>query len=552
MIQFRSYFRFTALLFIGAIIATAVANSQETKPRKKPRKAGAKRTVKTSQYKRIHQAALDTITAGQAAEAVAYLEAVVEKMPDDAETQFMLAVARAQTGELDAAVASAEQALKFGLPPARLIAGPRDLLAPLADTPLMQRLVRENPLVHGPLVGSVTDTAASIWVRTAQPCKIVASLSRVQHGPQEVTSSAASAADNDFTAIIKVTDLKPDTAYFYVLRLAAAAGGDPLASGRLRTAPAPGSPTKIRMVFGGGAGFVPQHERMWKTMSAHSPELLLLLGDNVYIDQPTSLHRQRYCYYRRQSRPEFRKLLETVAVYSIWDDHDFGTNDCSGGPAIDDPEWKRPVWKIFTENWANPGYGGGPEQPGCWYTFQRADVQFVMLDGRYYRDHDGSPAPSMLGPVQKAWLKQTLADSQATFKVICSPVPWDFRTKGNSRDTWNGFQEERDEIFSLLARQNIDGVVLMSADRHRSDAWQIERPAGYDLYELNSSRLTNQHVHGEMPAALFSYNKKQSFGLVSFDTTVDDPTVRYDVITIDGEKVHTLELKRSQLTGGRP
>ena len=69
--------------------------------------------------------------------------------------------------------------------------------------------------------------------------------------------------------------------------------------------------------------------------------------------------------------------------------------------------------------------------------------------------------------------------------------------------------------------------MLISADRHRSDLWKIDRPAGYPLYEFNSSRLTNQHVHGEMKAALFSYNKKQSFGTVDFDTTLADINEMY-------------------------
>jgi alkaline phosphatase D len=50
-----------------------------------------------------------------------------------------------------------------------------------------------------------------------------------------------------------------------------------------------------------------------------------------------------------------------------------------------------------------------------------------------------------------------------------------------------------------------------------------------------------------MKEAIFSYNKKQSFGLVEFDTTVDDPSISYTVISIDGEKIHNLRLKRSML-----
>ena len=47
--------------------------------------------------------------------------------------------------------------------------------------------------------------------------------------------------------------------------------------------------------------------------------------------------------------------------------------------------------------------------------------------------------------------------------------------------------------------------------------------------------------------AIFSYNEPQSFGLVTFDTTLDDPQVTYEIVNIDGEKPHSLTVKRSEL-----
>ena len=90
--------------------------------------------------------------------------------------------------------------------------------------------------------------------------------------------------------------------------------------------------------------------------------------------------------------------------------------------------------------------------------------------------------------------------------------------------------------------------MLLSADRHRSDAWRIERPGGYDLYEFESSKLTNIHTHGVMPEALFGYNAKNSFGLLRFDTTLDDPEVTYQIYSIDNELVYTLTLRLSELS----
>ena len=140
-----------------------------------------------------------------------------------------------------------------------------------------------------------------------------------------------------------------------------------------------------------------------------------------------------------------------------------------------------------------------------------------------------------------------MRQSTATFKVLVSPVPWAFESKGDAVDTWNGFQQDRTEIFDFLAENKIEGVFRLSADRHRSDAWRIERPNGYALHEFESSRLTNDAVHDLMPGALFGYNEKQSFGLLSFDTTKPDPTVTYRIVSIDDEIKGELTLQRSHL-----
>jgi len=288
---------------------------------------------------------------------------------------------------------------------------------------------------------------------------------------------------------------------------------------------------------------------MWDTIGAIDPRALLLLGDNVYIDDPETPAMQLFHYYRRQSQPEWAKLAKRVPIYSIWDDHDFTTNDGWGGPAIDEPSWKRDVWKVFRENWDNPYYGGGDKNPGCWYDFRIGDVHFVMLDGRYYRESPKTDDPSMLGPVQMKWLKKTLTQEPATFTVICSNVPMAPKVKPGSKDTWDGYDGERQRIYQFIADQQIPGVIILSADRHRSDAYRVDTKIEwmYPLYEFSSSRLTNQHVHPIIKSSLFGYNEKQSFGRVDFNLKAEVPTVKYTVINIDGKAIHTLTVKLSEL-----
>ena len=218
------------------------------------------------------------------------------------------------------------------------------------------------------------------------------------------------------------------------------------------------------------------------------------------------------------------------------------------------------VWPIFQQNFINPYYGGGDANPGVWCDFSIGDVDFFLLDGRYYRTDPRIEHPSMLGPAQKRWLLDKLKASTGTFKVLASPVPWTFGAKPGSQrsstlgqvsgaqDTWQGFPAEREEIFGFIEKERIEGVYLISADRHRSDAWRIERENGYDFYEANTSHLTKTGTHPLMPNAIFSHRGKPMFGLLTFRMSLEDPELVYDVVDIDDELVDTLVVKRSQLS----
>jgi len=501
-------------------------------------------------YGRQGQRQMLYILDGHPEEAVKDCEQVLASEPNDLESLFNLTVARCKLKDYAGAAESMTRAVEGGLPFARFLAGPREMLKPLRDTDEFRRHAARYTvqLIHGPMLGCLTDTSAKFWVRTVDEVtvQIVASTSKDLSSPIKSTTASTS-SKVDYTAVVEVAGLQPDTCYYYDVML----NGKPALGSELpsfRTNKRTASKAKFQVAFGGGAKYTPVNERMWDTIASHSPAALLLLGDNVYIDFPQQFGDfHKYTYYRRQSRPEFRRLTRSVPVYAIWDDHDCAIGDCWMGPYPDKPSWKMSLLEGFRMNWNNPDYGT-EEWPACWFKFSIADVDFFMLDGRFYRTNPYGDHPSMLGPVQKAWLLEQVKKSKATFKVLASPVPWDFHTKGKSRDTWNGFRDEREEIFGFLEENKIDGVILISADRHRSDARRIDRANGYPLYEFESSRLTNQHKHRLVPRAIFAYNEKQSFGLLSFDTTIPDPTVTYQIISIDNEVIHSLTLKKSNIS----
>ncbi|MFT5526420.1 MAG: alkaline phosphatase D, partial [Pirellulaceae bacterium] len=309
---------------------------------------------------------------GEYDEAIKILDKWIAKAPQDSEWVYQLAIAQTGQGNLETANATVKRALAMGVAPGRFAADAQHLFKPLVETEEFKTLLASvrNVPIQGPMMGNATATSASIWLRTAGPSKV-----QILYGDKQAASPATSrtvetTAEKDFTAVVKLDGLTPKTMYTYQIVIDGQTDKTHLPASFV-TAPVKGEPTKFRFAFGGGAGYVPEHEYMWDTIGAQKPDALVLLGDNMYSDDPKNREMQKFCYYRRQSPPEFRRLTGGIPVYSIWDDHDFGTNDCSGGPAIDSPDWKLPVWNVFRQNWVNPGYGAGEKRPGCWYDFYR-------------------------------------------------------------------------------------------------------------------------------------------------------------------------------------
>lgn len=462
----------------------------------------------------------------------------------EGEAHFVRMLSASLQGDGDKALEEARKAVEKGIPFARVAAISNETAKALRSAPGYSDWAAAHPLtlIHGPMIGAVTDNSAKVWLRTNGVQSLVI---EVQADGKTARQTVTTEAKHDHTAVATFSDLSAGQKY----QVKVLAKDETIGSGSFTTTQPADEPGTYTIVFGGGAGYTPKHEHVWQKIAEQQPDALFLLGDNIYIDDIEQTLTHHYTYHRRQSQPDWRKLVAHTPTYAIYDDHDFGLNDCIPGPFVDQPAWKRMAWNIFCDNWANPSYGGGKKQPGCWFDFQTTKVHFFFLDCRYYRDLHGG---TMLGPVQKAWLKKSLAASKAEFKVLISSVPWSAGVKPGSRDTWDGFPAEREELFGFLETERIDGVLLLSADRHRLDIRKTPRPNGYDLHDFMSSRLTNVHTHGLMEKAkgstwLYGYNKTPGFTKMTFDTTSSPATIECGIFDLENKPLHTMTLSSEQL-----
>ena len=100
--------------------------------------------------------------------------------------------------------------------------------------------------------------------------------------------------------------------------------------------------------------------------------------------------------------------------------------------------------------------------------------------GDYTNSRASSPPGTILGAEQKAWFKQALEASSATFKVWGSSIPLLrllldvthvtlFEGGGDlllSADAWDGYPTERNELMAFMKDKAIRNVVSLSGDHH--------------------------------------------------------------------------------------
>jgi len=411
-------------------------------------------------------------------------------------------------------------------------------------------------LMQGPMVGAVTDTDARIWVRTsgAFTVSVVYDVTPEFTAPKQTEPVMVAKAD-DYTAVIVLTGLRSSTEYFYELRVDGIRdryleGLEPFS---FHTTPRPGEPADLRIAFGSCPKW--QDDRIqpiWPWVIHYHPDLFFWIGDNVYADSldPDIIREE---YRRQREIAGLQPLIQNTPSLAVWDDHDFGLNNHDRTNPV-----KEGAYEAFLEYWPNPSFGL-PDVKGIFYTTTWGQVEFFVIDGRWYRDPDedpDTPEKTMLGAAQYAWLTERLEASTAVFKVLVSGSGWS-KNKGVGGDSWAAFLHERDRLFDFIRDHEITGVVGISGDTHVGELNVIpwSENGGYDIYDMVSSPLAqvipDSWLERRPEQRIWPvYFQGSNFGLIDFKMG-EDPTLEFRLVDTFGRVVRgPFKLKASELVNG--
>jgi alkaline phosphatase D len=281
---------------------------------------------------------------------------------------------------------------------------------------------------------------------------------------------------------------------------------------------------------------------------------MMLLGDIAADDRENRINMHRSDYLLRDVSKPWQMLVANVPLYAAWDDHDYFNNDLGGIPKGFTEADREAVRAVWHQNWNNPEN----ENPGIYFNTRIGPVEVIMLDTRSFRENGRrGEYNSYLGSEQFKWLKETLKNSKAPFKVISGGTMWsDYITPG--KDSWGTWDTEaREELFNFIETENISGVLLVSGDRHGARGFTIPRPSGFEFYEFQVASLGG--VPGPAAMAedtshqLFGYhgNGVTAFGEFTFNTIKDYPSVIFRLIDQFGNILEEHTLPYSKLMPGK-
>lgn len=421
-------------------------------------------------------------------------------------------------------------------------------------------------LQSGPMVGYSTMREVLLWAQTTEPAEVHFAYwpSASKKSQAEETAKVRTEKHTAFVAKAVVGDLEPGITYNYALYI----------NGKEVKRPYPlefqtqtlwqyrTDPPAFSFTFGSCA-YINEKKydrpgdpyggdyQIFTSIAEKDPDFMIWGGDNMYLREADWNSRTgiMHRFTHTRSNEEMQPLLASVHHYATWDDHDYGPNNSDR--SFPQKHITEEAFNLFWGNLNTNVTGAG----GVTNRFTWADCEFFLLDNRYFRSPNfrKTGERQMLGEAQIQWLIDALRNSRAPFKfvVMGGQAINDYAYFEN----YATFPEERAKLFSLLAAEDIPGVIFLTGDRHHTILSKMERPADYPLYDLTCSSLTAS-AHGPREQEN-SYRVEgtavgeRNFSVLSVSGPRKDRVLKIEVFDVEGESLWDYTIKASELRNPR-
>lgn len=266
------------------------------------------------------------------------------------------------------------------------------------------------------------------------------------------------------------------------------------------------------------------------------PSVLLLIGDQVYIDATAGLfnptihgNRYRRSYQMLYQNQYVREVMRKLPSFNMLDDHEINNN---WEPIPGDGQNKKNMerGRVAFRNWQqkykllnkiNDKY--------LWFDFEEKGFPFFMIDSRTERDSRNSKnikEAKLISKDQFDALKQWLSSNKDNDKpkFIVSPAMPFPRTRTTSQaqhfsaaiqsDSWDGYPDSLERLVSYIVNKKIQNVVFLSGDAHLSLVSKIKvsqtNPSNKQQIDTNLLSIHSSGMYAPFP---FANSRKEDLTL---------------------------------------
>lgn len=240
-----------------------------------------------------------------------------------------------------------------------------------------------------------------------------------------------------------------------------------------------------------------EQKSMWREALTKKPQLILLIGDNVYADRGLDRSALPEDLWRRYA--ETRQKLEVfyadplVPILATWDDHDYGQND--GDRTFAHKLAAQEVFfAFFPQKDAGVQWQRGPGVAGM---YDAGVARFILTDDRSFRSPNGLDIEDQthFGDEQERWILKTL-------KVNSTPV---VMVSGDQffggYHKFESYEGNHPKSFRAQLKVWKNGsrvpILFVSGDRHLTELMKVPASLlGYDTYEFTTSAI-HANVYGD-------------------------------------------------------
>lgn len=262
-------------------------------------------------------------------------------------------------------------------------------------------------------------------------------------------------AGNNFIAPLTVSNLQPNTTYYYAIEADGITDTATDAIGTFKTMAAGAHSFQFTIASCNRSGNHP----VWYRIKDKNPAFHITHGDFHYGDpnSATDINVHRAPFEATLAQPAVREFIQTHPIAYMWDDHDYcgdNTNSFAVGRTN-----ARLVYQEYVPHY--PLVAGSGNVP-IYQSFVVGRIRFILTDLRSERD---VPGTTMMGATQKAWFKNECLAAKTNDEGIVwiNTVPW-----GSTPDVdiWYGFSTERTELSDFFKTNAIRNLFIICGDAH--------------------------------------------------------------------------------------